>query len=528
MTISKHSGGRSSQFAVRATAPRASGLRGVLYSPRFDKSGCAAIRHYGHAHSKLRPTQHDARIIEIPESRSLAHRLNTADSSLPVSVKMTRMQVTASDVFEKLTITNPKRELKSVTGRANWYPYYAGFSPVFARSFVDSLDLDHGSKVLDPWNGSGTTTEAATHAGHNAKGFDINPVMIVVARARMLGDSSRQCLEPLSTAILKRSREVKELDLGRSDPLELWLTPECAMAFRRVETGIQQLLINSEGHRFLDSRDSVNQLSDLAAFYYVALFRTARSVLQRFFTSNPTWVKKPTTSDRRECPGLEIILAAFGREVEAMAEVLQDRTRNVTGQYTLAIASSEQLPIEARSIHAILSSPPYCTRIDYAIATSVELAVLGIDANHGLTQLRRAMIGGAVVPKDAPRSQSDWGKTCLTFLDRVAGHRSKASATYYLKSHLQYFDGVFRSLKEISRVLVDQGVCALVVQDSHYKDVHNDLPRIFVEMGEANGLRLGRQVDFENTRSMARVNTHARKYSPHLSAKESVLMFTRL
>jgi hypothetical protein len=211
-----------------------------------------------------------------------------------------------------------------------------------------------------------------------------------------------------------------------------------------------------------------------------------------------------------------------------MAEVLQPEwTRRAGGQYTLEIASSEKLPIESRSIHAVLSSPPYCTRIDYAIATSVELAVLGIDATHGLTELRRAMIGGAVVPREAPSPHSNWGETCLTFLDQVAGHPSKASATYYLKSHLQYFDGVFRSLGELSRVLVAKGTCALVVQDSHYKDVHNDLPRIFVEMGDANDLRLGRQVDFENTRSMARMHPHARKYWPHLHAKESVLMFTR-
>jgi hypothetical protein len=442
---------------------------------------------------------------------------------------MVRMQAPVSDVFETLTITNPKRDPKNVNGRATWYPYYAGFSPAFARSFFDSLALDLGSKVMDPWNGSGTTIEAAAQAGHDAKGFDINPVMMVIARARMLSDSSRQSLEPLTAAVLQRARKVRAPVVERYDPLELWLTPQGAEAFRRVETGIQQLLVSSGGHRFVDSRDTVTQLSDLAAFYYVALFRTARSQLRRFFTSNPTWVKRPASPKNRMKLRLESVLAVFGREVESMAEVLRPGwTRSACGQYTLSIASSEKLPIESRSIHAVLSSPPYCTRIDYAMATAVELAVLGIDATNGLTELRRAMIGGAVVPREAPSPQSEWGKTCLAFLDRVATHGSKASATYYLKNHLKYFDGVFNSLGEISRVLVDNGTCALVVQDSHYKDVHNDLPRIFVEMGEARNLRLGRQVDFTNTRSMARMHPHARKYWPHLHAKESVLMFTRL
>jgi len=141
------------------------------------------------------------------------------------------MQSAASVGFQKLTITNPKRDPKNVSGRATWYPYYAGFSPLFARSFFDSLALNAGSKVLDPWNGSGTTIEAAAHAGHDAQGFDINPVMIVIARARMLSDSSRQSLEPLSAAILRRVWEVKAPHLERSDPLEIWLAPESAGAF---------------------------------------------------------------------------------------------------------------------------------------------------------------------------------------------------------------------------------------------------------------------------------------------------------
>lgn len=439
------------------------------------------------------------------------------------------MQAATSGAFQELTITNPKRDPKNVSGRAAWYPYYAGFSPMFARSFFESLGLNPGSKVLDPWNGSGTTIEAAANAGHDAQGFDINPVMIVIARARMLSDSSRQSLDPLSAAISQRALEVSAPHLERHDPLELWLTPESAGAFRRLETGIQQLLVNSDGHRFLNSQATVAQLSDLAAFYYVALFRTARSLLQRFFTSNPTWVKKPATPANRARPTIESVLEAFGRQVESMAAVLQPEwTRSAAGHYTLAIASSEKLPIEDGSIHAVLSSPPYCTRIDYAIATSVELAVLGIDATHGLTELRRAMIGSSMVHREAPLTQKAWGGTCLTFLDRVATHSSKASATYYLKNHLQYFDGVFRSLAEISRVLIEKGTCALVVQDSHYKEVHNDLQRIFVEMGEANKLWLGRQVDFQNTRSMARRHPHARKYWPHQHARESVLVFTRL
>jgi hypothetical protein len=77
---------------------------------------------------------------------------------------MTRVRTTTPVECGVLSISNPKRDPKNVGGRESWYPYYAGFSPVFARGFFESLRLDPRSRVLDPWNGSGTTVEAAAHA----------------------------------------------------------------------------------------------------------------------------------------------------------------------------------------------------------------------------------------------------------------------------------------------------------------------------------------------------------------------------
>src|SRR5690606_7221892 len=56
------------------------------------------------------------------------------------------------------------------------------------------------------------------------------------------------------------------------------------------------------------------------------------------------------------------------------------------------LADSRSLPIERCNVDAVITSPPYCTRIDYAVATRMELAVLGIDESR-TENLRRLMIG---------------------------------------------------------------------------------------------------------------------------------------
>jgi DNA modification methylase len=71
-------------------------------------------------------------------------------------------------MFEHFIIENPKRNGKSLIGRANWYPYCAGFSPNFVRSLLLSSQLNPNTCIVDPWNGSGTTTTIAASLGYNA------------------------------------------------------------------------------------------------------------------------------------------------------------------------------------------------------------------------------------------------------------------------------------------------------------------------------------------------------------------------
>ena len=125
-----------------------------------------------------------------------------------------------------------------------------------------------------------------------------------------------------------------------------------------------------------------------------------------------------------------------------------------------------------------------------------------------------------------PEPRREWGRTCLELLDAIQHHRSKASRSYYLKTHLQYFDDLYRSLGEISRCLRDSGHCVLVVQDSFYKEIHNDLPTIVVEMSRDFGWSLHVRRDFPVARSMAGVNPAVGRYRDNMCTTESVLWFT--
>ena len=88
----------------------------------------------------------------------------------------------------------------------------------------------------------------------------------------------------------------------------------------------------------------------------------------------------------------------------------------------------------------VLTSPPYCTRIDYSAATRIELAVIYPLADVKMEDLGRQMIGSTRVPDHEIAVDQAWGKTCGRFISYLKAHPLKASAGYYYKTHLDYFD----------------------------------------------------------------------------------------
>jgi hypothetical protein len=190
-------------------------------------------------------------------------------------------------------------------------------------------------------------------------------------------------------------------------------------------------------------------------------------------------------------------------------------------------ASSLKLPLSSHSVDVVLSSPPYCTRIDYVRATLPELAVIRFPNGASIRRLREEMIGTPTINKDSPEDDPAWGPTCNAFLLDVASHSSKASSTYYLKYYRQYFASAFASLREIDRVLKESGQCVLVVQDSYYKDLLNDLPTIFCEMANGVGWTLKHKIDFQVKRTLAGINPEVKQYRNAFQAVESALIFRK-
>lgn len=430
-------------------------------------------------------------------------------------------------MYENLVITNPKRRSSGVSGRDEWFPYYAGFSGVFARELIRSLGGCRRFTVMDPWNGSGTSTAAAALYGHRALGFDLNPVMAVVAKARLLPRAELPSVAPLSSEVIRKIPGCKQA-AADGDPLLTWFEPEAAGAIRAIDKAVHTLLVSAVPVG--GTVAFASKMSAIAAFFYVALFRAVRRLLGGFSSSNPTWIKRPASPQSRISPSLVEISSSFISQVSEMSAAIEGEPSDwdLSGvDCTIEVGSSENLPVPDGTVDVVLSSPPYCTRIDYGVATSPELATLGFQIGEQLRELRVALIGTPTIRGGPYTRDPAWGETCNAFLEQVSRHHSKAAKSYYYKTYVQYFAAISRSFFEISRCLMPRGICVIVAQDSFFKDIRADLAAMLTDIASNRALALCRRVDFPMSRTLGSINTKSRGYRTTSSAVESVLCFAK-
>lgn len=405
-------------------------------------------------------------------------------------------------------------------GLDSWYPYYAGFSEAFARSVLKKAPLSPGSIVMDPWNGSGTTTHVADRLGFSARGFDVNPVAALVANAKLARPRDAEHVSGLARRIVSATSDDDKTRKRSDDPLADWVRPSVARQYRRIEAAVLADLATGPSCETLRVCDGV--LPPLASFLILALMRAARSLAAVATRTNPTWV---TPAGESQSGTGKMLGARWLSHVHKMASEL---SLEGAGAHTLSeatIADARALPLGDESVDFVLTSPPYCTRIDYVINTSFELAAMGIARNSPeFAQLRAHSMGAPLARKgDATDPLASWPDEVKDLLSAVRAHPSRDSSSYYYKTYWQYFSDCEKTLLELKRVLRPKGAAVLVVQTSYYKDICVDLPDLYVALGASLGFRANVVNAIDVQHSLTQINSRSLRHRTSTSYREAVV-----
>ena len=344
-------------------------------------------------------------------------------------------------------------------------------------------------KILDPMVGSGTVLAVARAKGHEAFGFDLDPLAVLLTtvwtRTINADQITRKAIEVLSRARVT-FRALKSKDaypLGSDDETQKFVRywfddysrrqlTSLSLAISRVRDAKTRDVLWCGFSRLIISKQSGASLAmDLShSRPHKAFEKAPIKPLERFIAAVATVVENCPRSDE----------GADGPTTQ------------------VAQGDARCMQIAKGSIDLVLTSPPYLNAIDYMRCSKFSLVWMGYTIRK-LREIRGESVGTEIVSQEA--KEAEWVKTLIKKL--------RLRPALPVRSHAllsQYVWDMGRALTEVSRVLKPGGKAVYVVGDSTINGTFVRNSSIIAATARSQGLSL--------TSRQARALPENRRYMP--------------
>ena len=375
----------------------------------------------------------------------------------------------------------------SEDGVFGWYRYIQDFTGDFALAWLKSL-ASESQLIWEPFAGSGTTLVAAKMLGMPSIGYDLNPLMVDVARVKIdwnidtsvvVRDANRIFNDVMASGSLEPSDAVKGkwdvygdqlaldgvLHYPADKKLEKWISPQVLLRFQNILREIER------------SEPGVRD------FLRVAVASLVVPASNMTFRPNICYEARPTL----DFP---------------VARVFLDRTTQMAKDFDAlprgSKASSSVFVGDARTdgpsgADVIFTSPPYPNDMEYIHQTRLELALLEYAHNQSdLTKLKKQMISSSV---KLVYRENEWQKKSGLEVDSVNAVCSQIAETLIGKNWgwnaadmtAQFFGGMRSVLQNWNERLLPNGVAAVVIGDSAFNGVKVPTDLLLADVAKNHG-----------------------------------------
>lgn len=254
------------------------------------------------------------------------------------------------------------------------HEYKGKFNPQVFRALINILGLREGDLVLDPFCGSGTTLVEAAHRRVRSIGFDLNPLAVFIANAKLtaLRTPASELQVSLESILSERATDLPVVQSPRIEYLRAWFEP--------------QILDQIEALRRTIGRDRV----ECRPFF----LSVASNMLRDFSLQEPAdlRIRRRASANARE--PFSSAFARAARDALAKLERAQEvvGTRLTVGKALLRDnrARLDQPQLRAQ---AAITSPPYASALPYIDTQRLSLIWLGLLAPSQLRTREAELIG---------------------------------------------------------------------------------------------------------------------------------------
>ena len=294
-----------------------------------------------------------------------------------------RYAPTMQSQLERVNGNGPNRQSTRYSAHG-LHEYKGKFNPQIVRAILNILGIPVGSRVLDPFCGSGTSLLECVHLGMNAVGTDINPLAVFIANAKLTAISvPAEALRADLARVVRRVRTItlpkKGRDLSREEYLLAWFTPEVYGEIERLKLSIEEL----------------------GPPMSAPLLAIASNLLRDYSLQDPNDLR----IRRRKSPLPEMpLIDAYEEAAAQFIDKLEGAQQIVTASKPTSqaiLTDSREATVKAlgsaEKFDCALTSPPYATALPYIDTQRLSLVWLGFIPPSEILPLEARLVGSREV-----------------------------------------------------------------------------------------------------------------------------------
>ena len=393
-----------------------------------------------------------------------------------------------------------------------WFRFSAGYSAKWVETLLQDYDNLVGVRptVLDPFAGSGTTLLAASRHGSTAYGWESQPFIYRIARAKVgsAGIDPEELRNAGEQVLLAAGRSTYELREDEHPLLQKCFHGDVLHDLRKLQCAIMST----------ESRYDP-KVDDLLWLAFVGILRPASHV----GTAQWQYIQPNKTKSKIVRP-----FEGFASRMRMIYEDILTEQRHLSAGMYLAFHDARGASTLAQdSVDIVITSPPYANNFDYADATRLEMTFLGqVERWSDLQSIRDSLVHACSQHMTGYDSTAALADTlldpvrptlCQIYEDLAAIRMTRGGKKAYHSMIVGYFYDMALVWKNLRGVVRSGGVAHFVVGDSAPYGVYVPVDTFLGELAIAAGFKDYRFVE------LRRRNTKWRNRKHRVPLKEGVL-----
>jgi len=372
---------------------------------------------------------------------------------------------TMQSQLERVNGNRPNRQSTRYSAHG-LHEYKGKFNPQIVRAILNILDLPLGSRLIDPFCGSGTSLLECVHLGMDTVGTDINPLAVFIANAKLTAISMPAVtLRAELAKIVKHARRIKApkegRNLAREEYMLAWFIPDVYEEIERLRLAIEEI----------------------GPPMSAPLLAVASNLLRGYSLQDPNDLR----TRRRKSPLPEKpFIAAYEEAAEQFIDKLEDAQQIVNASKPISraiLADSREITAKAlgssEKFDCALTSPPYATALPYIDTQRLSLVWLCLIPPAEILPLEARLVGSREVrgqqskramldqllgnTAGLPEVQADYCRMLQGALGKDDGFRRQAVPLLLYR----YFTGMAQVFSTLRPLMRTDAPFALIVGGNH-------------------------------------------------------------